>query len=226
MVREMETSDEKEVQIKVGFNKAYVIRLAVFTAGLFTLALGAAIVITANLGSATWDVLHIGLSRITGLSVGRWVQIVGVGMVATTAYFEKKRIAVGSVLNIVLIGFFLNMILDSGLLPEFKELVPRIFMLFGGIVLMGSGSGMYVGSGIGAGPRDGMTLLIARRFSISVRLARTFLEIGALACGWLVGGPVALGTFVTVPLLGPIMQTSLKLTNRQLEKLYKGDVKQ
>ncbi|OHW63286.1 hypothetical protein EUAN_01500 [Andreesenia angusta] len=217
--------DSKEIEnFKVGLNKGYIIRLAVFAAGLFTLALGAAIVITADVGVATWDVLHIGLSDITGLTVGRWVQIVGVGMVAITAFFEKKRIAVGSVLNIVLIGFFLNAILGTGLLPEFRGLAPRIIMLLIGIVFMGSGSGMYVASGIGAGPRDGMTLLIARRFSISVRLARTLLEMAALTCGWLVGGPVALGTFVTVPLLGPIMQSSLKFSNRQLEKLYKDDM--
>lgn len=220
----MEGESKEMAKFKVGLNRVYMARLAVFVSGLFTLALGAAIVITANVGVATWDVLHIGLSDITGLTVGRWVQIVGVAMVAMTAYFEKKRIAVGSVLNIVLIGFFLNAILGTGLLPEFTELAPRIAMLIGGIVLMGSGSGMYVASGIGAGPRDGMTLFIARRFSISVRLARTLLEIAALTCGWLVGGPVALGTFITVPLLGPIMQSSLKFSNRQLEKLYKDDI--
>lgn len=220
----MQDKGKEMLNFKVGLNRVYMTRLAVFVAGLFTLALGAAIVITANVGVATWDVLHIGLSNITGLTVGRWVQIVGVAMVAMTAYFEKKRIAVGSVLNIVLIGFFLNAILDIGFLPKFTGLAPRIGMLIIGIVLMGSGSGMYVASGIGAGPRDGMTLFIARRFSISVRLSRTLLEIAALTCGWLVGGPVALGTFVTVPLLGPIMQWSLKLSNRQLEKLYKEEL--
>ena len=84
---------------------------------------------------------------------------------------------------------------------------------------MGIGSGMYVASKVGAGPRDGMTLFLARRFSISVRLARTILEILALTIGWLIGGPVSIGTFISVPLIGPVMQASLKVWTSILEKL-------
>ncbi len=207
------------VDIKVGLNKSYIVRVMVFLLGIFVLALGAGTVITANLGAATWDVLHIGLSKITGLSVGRWVQIVGILMVLMTALLEKRRLAIGSVLNIVIVGFFLNLILDSGMIPSFTEKLPRIIMLVIGIILMGTGSGMYVSSRIGAGPRDGMTLYISKKFSISVGFSRTLLELAALTCGWLVGGPVALGTFVTVPLVGPVMQVSLKFCVKTLEKL-------
>ena len=92
-------------------------------------------------------------------------------------------------------------------------------MLILGIIFMGTGSGMYVSSKVGAGPRDGMTLFISNKFSISVGLSRTILEFIALTCGWLVGGPVALGTFITVPFVGPVMQKSLKVCTRGLEKL-------
>jgi uncharacterized protein len=214
----MEKSDAEISRRKSVFTKAYFIRVIVFVLGIFMLALGAATVITANLGVSTWDVLHIGMSNLTGFSVGRWVQIIGIAMVLMTANFEKQRIAVGSLLNIIMIGFFMNMILDSGVLPTLSGTVPKTFMLLIGIVLMGTGSGMYVSSKVGAGPRDGMTLFLSRRFSISIRLSRTLLELTALTCGWLIGGPVALGTFLTVPLLGPIMQYSLKFCTSQLEK--------
>ena len=65
-----------------------------------------------------------------------------------------------------------------------------------------------------------MTLFLARRFSISVRLARTILEISALTIGWLIGGPVSIGTFISVPLIGPVMQASLKVWTIILKKLY------
>lgn len=207
------------LDVKVGLNTSYIVRVMVFISGVFVLALGAAMVITANLGPATWDVLHIGLSKITGLSVGRWVQIIGVLMVLMTAFLEKKRLAIGSVVNIVMVGFFLNIILNFGIIPSFTELFPRVIILLLGIILMGTGSGMYVSSRVGAGPRDGMTLFISRRFSISVGLSRTLLEVMALICGWLVGGPVAIGTFITIPFLGPVMQASLKLCIKGLEKL-------
>lgn len=211
--------DNKEIkEIKVGFNASYIVRVIVFVLGLFVMASGAASIITANLGVATWDVLHIGLSKMTGLSVGRWVQIVGVLMVLMTALLEKRRVAIGSLVNIIMIGFFLNFILDSGVIPSFENIYSRVVLLLIGIILMGTGSGMYVSSRIGAGPRDGMTLFIAKRFSISVGLSRTILEVIALTSGWLVGGPVALGTFITVPLVGPIMQVSLKTSIKLLEK--------
>ena len=128
-------------------------------------------------------------------------------------------LAIGSVLNIVIVGFFLNIILNSGMIPSFTEKFPRVIMLILGIIFMGTGSGMYVSSKVGAGPRDGMTLFISNKFSISVGLSRTILEFIALTCSWLVGGPVALGTFITVPFVGPVMQKSLKVCTRGLEKL-------
>ena len=197
----------------------YSIRVIVFVCGIFVLALGAATLITANVGVATWDVLHIGLAKISGLSVGRWVQIVGITMALMTCVFERKRPVIGSVLNIVLVGFFLNFILGINIIPHFENIGARILLLIIGIILMGIGSGMYVASKVGAGPRDGMTLFLARRFSISVRLARTILEISALTIGWLIGGPVSIGTFISVPLIGPVMQASLKVWTSILEKL-------
>lgn len=203
---------------KINFN--FLIRIIVFIIGIFILALGAATVIRASLGVATWDVLHIGLANLTNLSIGRWVQIVGIIMVLMTSFFEKKVPAIGSVLNILLVGFFLNGILTLELIPSFTGIISKSALLVLGIVFMGIGSGMYVASKVGAGPRDGMTLFIAKRFSISIRLSRTLLEITALTIGWLIGGPVALGTFISVLLIGPVMQTSLKYWTRQLDKLY------
>lgn len=198
----------------------YSIRVIVFVCGIFILALGAATLITANIGVATWDVLHIGLARISSVSVGRWVQIVGITMVLMTCVFERKRPVVGSLLNIILVGFFLNIILGINIIPHFENIGARILLLIIGIILMGIGSGMYVASKVGAGPRDGMTLFLARRFSISVRLARTILEILALTIGWLIGGPVSIGTFISIPLIGPVMQASLKVWTSILKNLY------
>lgn len=215
----MEKVETELSNAKLEFGKVYIVELMVFVLGIFILALGAATVITAKLGAATWDVLHIGLSDLTGLSVGRWVQIVGMLMIVATALFERQRIVVGSLLNIVLVGFFLNVILDAGLLPSLSSTSSKTVMLIIGIVLMGTGSGMYVSTKVGAGPRDGMTLFLSKRFSISVRLARTLLELMALTCGWLIGGPVAIGTFLSVPLVGPVMQLSLKFCSSRLERL-------
>lgn len=215
----MEEKNHQLIGNDIRTNSIFMLRVIIFVVGIFILAFGAATMIKASLGTATWDVLHIGLANLTSLSVGRWVQIVGVAMVLMTCFLEKEKPAIGSVLNILLAGFFLNNILALKLIPSFTAIMPRFILLVLGIVLMGIGSGMYVASKVGAGPRDGMTLFIAKRFSISVRLSRTFLEVTALTIGWLIGGPVAFGTFVSVFLIGPVMQASLRFWTSQLDKL-------
>jgi uncharacterized membrane protein YczE len=209
---------DKNVNLNNTTSPTSKIRWVLFVSGLLVLSLGAATMITANLGAATWDVLHIGLANISNLSVGRWVQIIGVFMVLLTSIFEKKLPKIGCILNLFLVGFFLNCFIDSGIIPNSDSLIANIALLIAGIVLLGFGSGMYVASRIGAGPRDGMTLFISKRFSISVRLSRTILEVSALTIGWLIGGPVSVGTFASVVLLGPVMQLSLKFWTKHLYK--------
>ncbi|GMA98322.1 hypothetical protein [Pelosinus sp. IPA-1] len=194
-------------------------KVVIFILGIFFLTLGAAALITANLGVASWDVLHIGLAKQGVLSIGTWVQIIGIGMVLLTALLERKQPQVGSAVNILLIGFSLNWILGSHILPAANALWKSILLLLGGVSLMGWGSGMYVATELGAGPRDGLTLVLATMSGKSVRLVRTFLEVTALFCGWIAGGPISMGTFIAVFLVGPIMQASLHFWRRQIDSL-------
>jgi hypothetical protein len=191
-------------------------KVVIFLCGIFILALGAAALIEANLGVASWDVLHIGLAKRSVLSIGTWVQIIGIFMVLLAAALERKQPQIGSAVNILLIGFFLNWILASHMLPIVNTLWKSILLLISGVCLMGLGSGMYVATALGAGPRDGLTLILANMTGRSVRLVRTMLEITALFCGWIAGGPISMGTFVAVFLVGPIMQASLYFWRRQI----------
>jgi uncharacterized membrane protein YczE len=194
------------------------VKVIIFLCGIFILALGAAALIEANLGVASWDVLHIGLAKRSVLSIGTWVQIVGVSMVLLAAALERKQPQIGSAVNILLIGFFLNCILDWHMLPSANALWKSILLLVGGVGLMGLGSGMYVATALGAGPRDGLTLVLAKMSGKSIRLVRTVLEMTALLCGWIAGGPISIGTFIAVFMVGPIMQASLYFCHRQIEE--------
>ncbi|MCW2276777.1 YczE/YyaS/YitT family protein [Heliophilum fasciatum] len=214
----IESENESENESKRNYFILF-LRGLVFITGILVLSLGASTAITASLGVPTWDVLHIGLANKTPFSIGRWVQIIGVSMILMTAFLEKEKPSLGSIVNIIMIGFFMNLILESKLLPVFDGFMPRTMMLLSGITLMGFGSGMYVSSKFGAGPREGLTLFISKRFSMSIRLSRTIIEVIALTIGWLLGGPVALGTFTTVILIGPIMQFSLKFWTNQIERI-------
>ncbi|NEU31431.1 membrane protein [bacterium LRH843] len=196
----------------------FLIRFIAFIAGLFTLALGVAFLIVAGLGTATWDVLHIGLAEKTSLSIGAWVQLIGVFMILLACIIERSLPQIGSLLNIIIIGYFLNWILDLQIIPSFDHLFGSAVLFIIGILLMGNGSGMYVATKLGAGPRDGLTIVLAVKTGLSIRLIRTILEGIALLIGWLIGGPVALGTFISVFLIGPVVQAALKFWSKRLER--------
>lgn len=193
------------------------IRLIAFITGLFSLALGVACLITAGLGTATWDVLHIGLAMLTPLSIGTCVQLVGVLMIGIACVIERSLPKLGTLLNIFIVGYFLNLILSWQFIPTFDHLAGNMTLFLIGILLMGNGSGMYVATKIGAGPRDGLTLVLASKTGLSIRLVRTILESIALLIGWLIGGPVAFGTFLSVFLIGPVIQAALSFWSRRLD---------
>ncbi|GAK06921.1 YitT family protein [Geomicrobium sp. JCM 19038] len=191
-------------------------RLGLFLAGLLVMALGGSLMIQSSMGTATWDVLHIGLTNLTPLSIGAWVQIIGIIMIAIACWMEREWPQVGSILNIILVGLFLDMWLLLPIAEWMSATWQLVILLFIGIVLIGLGSGMYVSTRLGAGPRDGVTLAVAKRSGWSIRSVRTILEGCALLLGWLIGGPVAFGTFLSVFLIGPVMQSSLFFWRKQV----------
>mgnify|MGYP001212013070 CR=1 FL=1 len=199
-------------------------RYLIFLLGLFSLALGVCCLINAGLGTATWDVLHIGLALHTPLSIGAWIQILGFAMIVVTCLLEKSLPKIGTLLNTFIVGFFIDLILQMQIVPTFNSLFQNILLFLVGIVLMGNGSGMYVATNIGAGPRDGLTLVLAKKLNRSIRLVRTVLEGTALLIGALIGGPVAWGTFASVFMIGPILQAALSFWRKQLEKLEKKQI--
>jgi uncharacterized membrane protein YczE len=159
--------------------------------------------VDSGLGLASWDVLHQGLARHTGLPLGRVVIVVGA--VVLLAWIPlRQRPGIGTVSNVVVVGLAADATL--GLLPPVHALVPRIALLLGGIVLNGVATGLYVGAGLGPGPRDGLMTGLSARTGRSLRLTRTGIEVVVLAAGWLLGGTVGVGTVVFAAAIGPLAQ--------------------
>ncbi|MED4116276.1 membrane protein [Priestia megaterium] len=205
-------------QKRVSAKKFFLKRLLIFLLGTFLLSLGMAVMIRAELGVSTWDVLHIGLSRHTQLSVGTAVVVIGFLLIALKYALDRKVPRLGTFANAILIGCFFNLIQYLNFIPTFTDIWINILFLILGVCLMGFGAGIYVSAGIGEGPRDGLTIAIANRFSFSIRFVRTILEATVLIVGFLLGGPVSIGTFLSIFLIGPIFQASLSFMNKQVEK--------
>ncbi|WP_141705368.1 YczE/YyaS/YitT family protein [Vulcanibacillus modesticaldus] len=187
----------------------YLYQLSIFFLGIIILSLGIAMIIEANLGVSSWDVLHIGLYNILGLTIGTWSIIVSLTVIIITFILDKKMISIGTVLNMIFVGVFIDLFLY--LLPTMERLFFQYMYLFVGILLMGMGAGLYITANLGAGPRDSLMLVLSKKYQMSIGKIKTIMELLVLIVGWILGGPVYIGTLIVSVLIGPIIQFFIKL---------------
>jgi uncharacterized membrane protein YczE len=180
-------------------------RLPPLVAGLFVLGFAIAVSVRAGLGVSPWDVFHQGVAHATGLSFG--LVVVLVGIVVLLAWIPlRQRPGLGTVVNTLSVGFIAN--LGLFLIPEPRALAVRIPMLLASIVMFGVGGGLYIGSGLGPGPRDGLMTAIARR-GHPIWAVRTVLECSVLVAGFALGGHVGVGTVLLALTIGPATHAGL-----------------
>ncbi|WP_108672102.1 YczE/YyaS/YitT family protein [Peribacillus acanthi] len=178
--------------------------------GLLLCGLGIAIAIKVkHLGLHPWDVLNVALFELFGLSIGTWSIISGLILLAFSLVVNRKYIGVGTFLNTILIGLFIDFFLWTGLLPSATHTWVDYLILILGIGIAGTGGGMYVAAGLGAGPRDGFMLYIADKTKLSVSHARILVESLVLIVGYLLGGPVFIMSLLYTFLLSPVFGRSL-----------------
>jgi uncharacterized membrane protein YczE len=175
-------------------------RLVQLHAGLLLFGFSVALMVRARLGLDSWDVLHQGIALRTGLPMG-WV-INGVGALVLLAWWPlRQRPGYGTVANVVLVGLSAQAALQ--VLPPAQNLLLRWPLLLTAILLNAVATGLYVGAGLGPGPRDGIMTGLAAR-GRSVRVVSTATELAVLAAGWLLGGAVGPGTLVYALAIGPL----------------------
>ena len=184
----------------------FIERIARCAAGLFCFGAGIACFVHSNLGVPPWDVLHQGISEKADIKMGTVIIIVGVVLLLAWIPLRMKP-GIGTIMNAIQIGLVENVMED--LLPNSDLIVARVAYLIAGMLFIAFGSGLYIGAELGSGPRDGLMLGLNKRFGISIRLARTTVEIAVLVVGLFLGGSIGLGTFVFAFGIGPLVQKAL-----------------
>jgi uncharacterized membrane protein YczE len=169
--------------------------------GLACFGLGISMFVTARLGLAPWDVFHQGVARHIGLKLGWVIEITGFVLLLLWIPL-RQRPGIGTILNAVEIGLVVNLIGNH--LPFTDRLIPRLAYVVGAVVVIAVGSGLYIGAGLGTGPRDGIMIGIAAH-GHSVGVVRTVLEAAALAVGLALGGHVGIGTLAFTLGIGPLL---------------------
>ena len=181
--------------------------------GLSGYGFSMAMMVRAGLGLDPWDVFHQGLATHTGMTIGIASAVVGVAVLLAWIPL-RNRPGVGSIANVIVIAITV----DAGmlLLPTPTSLPVRIAMMLVAVVLNAFSTVLYVGAGLGPGPRDGLMTGLVVRTGLSVQLVRTSIEATVLAVGWLLGGTVGIGTVIYAFGIGPLVQMFLRITPKRV----------
>ncbi|MBK5287418.1 MAG: hypothetical protein JJE46_03015 [Acidimicrobiia bacterium] len=175
-------------------------RLPRVIVGLICLGTGIGLTVRARLGLSPWDVLHQGLAERLGVNFG--FVVIGLGLLILLLWIPlRQRPGVGTVLNTLGVGLIADLVLE--VTPRLDSLATRGAVMLFGVVIVAVGVGLYIGAGLGPGPRDGLMTSIAAR-GHPVWIVRTGLELSALAAGWALGGTVGVGTVVFAVGIGPL----------------------
>ncbi len=181
--------------------------------GLFCYGFSMALMVRAGLGLDPWDVFHQGLSRHTGWTIGMATAVVGVLVLLAWIPLRNKP-GVGTIANVIVIAVSVDATL--AVLPAPSALWLRIVMMLSAVLLNAFATVLYIGAGLGPGPRDGLMTGLVARTGWSVRVVRTAIEATVLATGWLLGGSVGVGTVIYAFGIGPLVQLILKFMPRRL----------
>jgi uncharacterized membrane protein YczE len=191
------------------------IRVILLFTGLFLFAAGIVALLESRLGLSPWDVLHQGIQRHTPLSFGEANIAVGI-VVLVSAWLLGAKVGFGTAANAVFVGAFVQLLTSLGAVESLAHdpVAVRSLLVLAGLALMGVGSALYIGAGVGAGPRDSLMVVGAARTGVRVGVVRAALELGALAAGFALGGTVGVGTLAFAVGIGPAIEASFWLLAR------------
>jgi uncharacterized protein len=183
--------------------------LFILILGLWLFGTGEALVVVSGLGNGPWTVLAQGFSVQTGLAIGWTTFIIGVLVLLLWIPLREKP-GLGTFANIVIISGSLQ--LGVNLVPHPNSPIVQVVFVLAGIAAIGLGSGLYLTTNLGSGPRDGWMTGIHTRTGWPIYAVRFGIEITVVFFGWLLGGTVGLGTVLFAILIGPFVGYGLKLT--------------
>ena len=160
-------------------------RLTRLYVGLVLFGIGVAMMVRADLGLSPWEVLHQGISFRTGILLGTMGIIVGFGVLLLWIPLRQK-LGIGTVSNVIVVGLVIDLTLWQ-MPAQIATIMVRWLLLVGGVALVGLATSLYIGAGMGPGPRDGLMTGLADR-GWTLGLGRVLLELTVLAGGWALGG--------------------------------------
>lgn len=177
--------------------------------GFLLFGLSIDMMVQANLGLGPWDVLHMALTYHFPITLGQ--ASIGVAFIVVVVdAILREPLGWGTMMNMLFVGVWVDA------LKPFVPTIPSMFLiqvayLLVGTLIMGFATAIYVGVDAGTGPRDSLMLALSRMGKTSLRRSRTLIELAAVLVGWLLGGPLWLGTLVFAVGIGPAVQLAFRV---------------
>ena len=179
--------------------------------GLFIFSIGVYLTIQANIGLAPWDCLSMGISGRVGYSYGIVHTAISIGILVVDILL-KEKIGYGTILDALLVGNYVDWIGYFKLVPVSESAPISCAMVIIGLFIMGYGQYFYMDAAQGCGPRDSLLIALGKRFPRTpIGVVQTVMVGIALLIGWLLGGPVGIGTVISVFGMGTALQIVCKI---------------
>ncbi len=185
--------------------------VAPLVGGLCLFGVGEGLLVVSKLGATPWTVFAQGLSRHLQVSVGWSTALISMVVLLFWIPF-RERPGLGTIANLVFIAAALNE--TAAVVATPHSLLLRVVLVLAGIEAIGFGSALYLTTGLGPGPRDGLMTSIHRKWNISVVYVRSGIELTVLIIGVILGGIFGVGTIVFAASIGFCIGLNLSLVAR------------
>ncbi|WP_407270844.1 YczE/YyaS/YitT family protein [Radiobacillus sp. PE A8.2] len=196
------------------------VRILFYLIGICIMTFGASLTIKADLGAGAWDAVNVALSEMSGLTVGNWVIIIGIFLMFTNAMIANMRPDYLALITIFIIGFVIDFWLLIVMADwHFEQLLVQATMLIIGVFILGFGVSLYLQPSLFINPIDGFMVALHKRFGMSLLKAKSITEGLAVLIGFLLGGPVGIGTLLILLFIGPAIQFFEPISKKMLTLL-------
>jgi hypothetical protein len=185
--------------------------VAPLVGGLSLFGFGEGLLVASHWGATPWTVFAQGLGHRLGISLG-WSTLVISSAVLLTWWPLREKPGFGTIANLIVIAYTLDVTAANVSTPS--SWVIKAVLMVSGVAAIGIGSALYLTTGLGPGPRDGVMTSLHRRLGVSVVYVRLSIEVVVLIIGWLLGGVVGIGTAFFAGTIGFSMGLSLNIVDR------------
>jgi uncharacterized membrane protein YczE len=192
-----------------------VVTSVILVVGLWLFGTGEGLLVVAHLGVSPWTVLAQGSGKRIGIGPGLATFCISV-IVLLLWIPLRERPGLGTIANAVIIALALGV---TAQLPRTYAIGGQLAEVFAGIALIGIGSGLYLTTGLGPGPRDGWMTGLHKKTGLPVTVVRLGIEVTVFFIGWALGGVVGVGTALFALLIGPTVGYGLALAGRVSARL-------